>query len=250
MMTKCFRAKNGKVAIWEKPVSGDKFAPFNNPMAYLSAIYFHSDLNYYGVAAKDLAKVINHAAVAATVSYPTYPGGPSYGAVLYGQIVVTTHSLIVHNLGYVPKFFVAANNKLLPQGIPLQQEGDRARFISAYATTTEIRLREVGMSSDAALSSVSLTYQVLVFRDVAADPALPLLSIKPDAVILDHGKFRNDQGHLRQVGNGESPFGISTGPCSDVRNGGVRTFLPGGDVYTYGSYTGSAVAPASINLAV
>src|SRR5690606_10520714 len=106
---------------------------------------FHSDFDYYGAVAWDMSRVISHPSVSG-LSYQVSPYEPA-SAQYFGRSSVTTHALITHNLGYVPKFFVAYDGQMIPHGTPIQTDsGNRARFVSAYATTTQIRLKDIGIS--------------------------------------------------------------------------------------------------------
>lgn len=240
----CFLASS-KVAFWRKPVSGDKFAPYKDPIANIDLIRFHSDLNYYGVVAKDLAKVIGHAAVAGLT---TDVG--STGTIVVGQQAVSEYVLINHNLGYVPLYMVALDGQMIPQGLPIQQEGGGARFVSSYATASAIVLRDVGFSSASTLPAQNRTYSVLVFRSPAADPGLPMFHLAPGAAIFGRGKFQLTQNHLRQVGVGESPFAIAQGPTMAIRNGGMGARLASGGVVTVGAFNGTYPNPPFINVGI
>lgn len=217
--------------------------PFKTPMSWLGNIYFHSDFNYYGVVAKDLNKVINHAAVA---------GGSQTigGIILTGAQVMTDHVLITHNLGYVPLFFVAFDGMMFARGTPTQQENGGQRYVMAYATTTQIILRDAGFSTLLDLPAATRTYQVLVFRELAADPTLPLLDIAPGVATFGQGKFQIAQNHLRQVGAGASPFSIQQGASAAVSNGGMGVRLPDGTSVVIGGFNGTVPSPPVINVGI
>jgi hypothetical protein len=240
----CFLAAS-KVAIWRKPASGDKFAPYKNPVANIALVIFHSDLNYYGVVAKDLARVINHAAVAGATENI---GGT--GIIVTGLQVETEHVLITHNLGYPPLFFVAYGGQMIPHGIPIQIESGGQRYVIAHATETQIILREVGFSTDVALPAASRTYQVIVFRDLAAVAALPMFQLKPGVGIFGKGKFQLGENHLRQVGAGESPFALQQDVCAAVGNGGLGIRQPDGTPLTIGTFSGTIPNPTVINVGI
>jgi len=222
--------------------------PFLNPSAWSTYVYFHSDFNYYGVAAYDMAKVVNHAAVA---GLDTVTGPDVASLHFYGQTVATDTVLINHGLGYIPKFFLASGGKMLPHGIPVQVDGAaKARFICAYATSTQIILRDIGISSNTALAAISLTYQVLVFRDTAPQAGVENLRIEPGNVIFGKGKFRAGQPHLRISSTGDTPFSIALNKTAAVRNGAIRTIPPNGSAIDFGNFTGSLAAPGFQNVTV
>jgi len=222
--------------------------PFVSPSAWSTSIYFHSNFNYYGVAAADLAKVVSHAAVP---GLDTVTGPDIASLHFYGQTIAADHVLITHGLGYVPRFFVAQGGKMLPHGIPVQTDGPaKARFVCAYATTSQIILRDVGISTDTALAALSLTYQVLVFRSSVAEAGVQNLLIEPGNVIFGQGKFRAGQPHLRLSDTGDTPFSIALGKTAAVRNGALRTIPPNGSAIDFGTFTGSLAAPGYQNVAV
>lgn len=255
MTVRLFADTTGCAIYDEAPGGGDPLdpnslmnRPFVSPQSWIDSIYFHSDFAYYGVVAKDMAKVISHAAVAgATTGLP--------GVLLYGQVVATSHLLLTHGLGYVPKFQVASGGVLLPEGIPIQVgAGGQARFVTPYATATEIRLYEQGYSSDTALVAASITYQAIAFRSSVADPAFPQLNIDPTAtgVSFGKGKFRIDEEHLRIAGGSDTPFSISLGRNVDINSGGIRS-VPGGvggPVIDFGGYAGSFAGSPAVQLTI
>lgn len=244
---------NGKFAIFEEaPGGGDvqsptalRHRPLNDPMNWLPNIFFHSDFNYYGVVAKNLGKLVSHAAVPGAT---TNVGGT--GLIVVGQEVARTISLLTHNLGYIPLFFVAIGNQMFAHGTPVQIQDGGQRYVTAYATNTEIVLREVGFSTANPLPAVNLTYQVIVFRNVAADPSLPLVELGPARAIFGRGKFQIAQAHLRQVASGESPFSIQQGVSAAILNGGIGIRKPDGSTAFIGGFNGAVPSPDVINVGI
>jgi hypothetical protein len=242
----CFLA-GSKVAIWRKPPSGDKFGPYKNPMAHVSRILFHSDFDYYGAVAWTMSRTISHPRVNGA-SYAVSEYEPA-STRFFGRQQERTHLLLTHNLGYAPRYFVAYDGEMIPHGTPIQtQSGGRCRFVSAYATETQIRLKEIGISSDADLLDTSRTYQVIAFRDSVADLALPLLRLKPDDVVMGQGKFRTRWPHLRNVGSGDTPFAVALDRTAAYGNGGIRVRTPEGGTVDFGGFQGSLPAPDFINV--
>lgn len=243
----CFLAGT-KCAIWRKPGSGSKFDPYRLPMSHLDKLLFHSDFGYFGVVAKNMSKVVNHQSV------------PGYGPVtlpetsisFHGQSIERTSVLLDHNLGYVPKFFVAQNGERLPPGAVVQWiDSGRWRVVAAYATTTQIVLWERGSSSSAELPAVDITYQAVAFRTSAEDPALPTFQIKPGVAIFGRGKFRMENEHLRRAGAGDGPFSYLSGPHAAVDNGTLALWRASGTYYfAGGGFGGTVPSPSTLSLAV
>lgn len=239
-----------RCAIYEEaPGGGDPLDPASmmnrpvvSPLSWLDNIYFHSDLAYYGIAASDLSKVVSHGSVPGR-SVPVTPA-----VTVIGNVVKTSHNLITHNLGYVPKFFCIYNGRFIPQGTAVQSLPDgRRRYVCAYATATEIRLFETAYTTQDPLPATNLTYQILVFRDAAPDPGAMMLDIYPGEAVFGQGKFRASQPHLRADGSGDIPWPLPTSRTADVRNGGLIVWQPNGGSSTDGPYNGSFGPPSFIN---
>lgn len=242
-----------RCAIYEEAPGGgaaiDPNAPMNrpllDPLGWLGNVYFHSDLNYFGIAARNMNAVINHAAIPGLVRQAGSAGESSAVVKFYGQAVTTSHNLVTHNLGYAPRFFCIYDGKLIPHGAPIQQEaGNRRRFVTAYATSTEIRLFEVANSQAEALPAATRTYQVIVFRDPAASPTTTPLHLAPGVADFGRGKFRGGEPHLRADGQGDVLWPIATSRTAAVRNGGLRAFYPAGGYIDFYDFDGSLPAPS------
>lgn len=252
-MTVRLYADEFRCAIYdEAPGGGDPINPASlmnrpviNPSGWLANIYFHSDFDYYSTRHFETV-TINHGAVGGT----TTSLGPinSFG----GQSVTADHLLVQHNLGVVPRFFVVYDGRMIPHGTPVQRpDVGRARFVTGYATTTQLRLFERAFSSTATLPAVSLSYQAMVFGPSAADPLLDQLLISPANVVFGKGKFRMEWPHLRVVGPGDSPFAQAQGRTAGIGNGAIRAWTPnsGAPIDFGGSYSGNFnSAPNFINL--
>jgi hypothetical protein len=242
-----------RCAIYEEaPGGGDPLNPASlmnrpvlDPVAWINSVYFHSDLGYYGVAAHGLAN-INHQAVAGrTVAV----GSDAYLSQLYyGRSQAFDHLLLQHDLGYVPRFFVAYDGKMIPHGMPVQASGGGVRLVSAYATSTQIRLREFATSSASDLPAAARSYQVLAFRNNALVPSLPMLELQPGQVVFGQGRFIGGQPHLRATGPGDTVFAQAKAPTAGVRNGAFRAWPPNGAPVDLGAYNGTLPAPSFINV--
>lgn len=219
--------------------------PVISPLSWLDNILFHSSLGYYGVIAHG-SQTISHQNVAGrtvTVGEDAY-----LSQLYYGQSVAFDHLLLQHNLGYVPRFFVAYDGKMIPHGMPVQAASGGVRLVCAYATTTQIRLREFATSSANALPAVNRTYQIMAFRQDGVDPLLPMLRIEPGDVVFGQGKFRGNTPHLRATGPGDSLFAQAKTRTAAIRNGAFRAYPPNGSPVDLGTFTGSLPAPSFINV--
>ena len=214
--------------------------PVINPTAWLPNVYFHSDLDYYGIAAQATVS-ISHASIAGQTN-------PTEGAVQFlGQAVSTNHLLVTHGLGYVPRFFCIYNGRLIPHGTPVQDAGSgKKRYVTAYATTTQIRLFEVGYSDNTSLPAVSRNYQIIAFRDPTVNPTNTALNIEPGQADFGFGHFRGSEPHLRADGAGDVQWPIATRRTAAIRNGGLRVYQPNGTFVDLMDFTGSLAAPTYI----
>lgn len=242
-----------RCAIYEEaPGGGDPLDPTSlmnrpvvSPLSWLDNVYFHSDLNYYPVAASGTTTV-SHPSVAGKTQ--TVGDDAYLSQLYYGQSQTFDHNLITHGLGYVPLFFVAYDGKMIPHGMPVQSASGGVRLVSAYATATEIRLREFATSSATDLPTVSRNYQVLVFRNNVPNPSLPMFLAQPGDVVFGQGKFRGNTPHLRATGPGDSIFAQARGRTAAIRNGSFRAYPPNGSPVDLGTFTGSLPAPSFINV--
>jgi len=244
-------ADQTRVSVYEEAPGGGSQTDINSamnrpvlsPLNWLSNVYFHSDFNYYNTFTYDMARTITHGGVAGSSTYVTLQ------TKYEGLIVQSDHLLLTHNLGYVPRFFVATAGRMLPHGYPVQNvDLGRIRFVTAYATATELRLFELASSSALDLPAVNVTYQAIVFADSVADPLLKKLLIQPGNVVFGQGKFRLDRPPLRAVAGGESPFVVATGRTAAIGNGALRVYQPNGSPIDFGSFAGSLPAPSYINV--
>lgn len=239
-------------AIYEEaPGGGDPIDPASlmnrpviAPLDWLQNIYFHSDLDYYGVAAYNLSVSLTHSAI--TGATVTNAGGISNPISYQFNSAIQDQLVLTHNLGYVPRFYAVVDGKMAPNSAPVQYSSvNKIRFASVYATTTEIRVHSFGFTDNTTLAATTVTYGVLVFRTPAIEPSLPMLSIDVNSpgVVFGQGKFIGSQPHLRVVGPGDTDFAVATNRTMAIRNGGFRTYLPNGSFFDYGNFNGSLTAP-------
>lgn len=242
----------GRVALYDEASGGGdpqnpnsaRNAPLNSPLSHLDKIYFHSDFDYMEVSLLTTV-VINHAGYPAA-SPPAFngggqtgSGGGGYGSGNSGFSSNTgfavgsytaNHLLATHGLGYIPRFKVAVNGQMLPPGFPVQTNANGAvRMVSAYATTTQIRLREFGNAGSGAMPAQSSTYTVMVFGAQPSPSNNRLIDFNPSTGVLELGlgRWRSDRRYL-QVVPGGSPFGLLMGRNVDLANGAARAVLPNG----------------------
>ncbi len=241
-----------RCAIYEEaPGGGDPLDPNSqmnrpvvSPLSWIPNLYFHSDLNYYRIA--------GYASV--NISHATIPGitrtiGEGSVVQFYGQAIRTSHVLITHNLGYVPLFFCLYQGRMIPHATPVQDGGTgKKRFVTAYATTTQILLFEVGYSDNTDLAATTLGYQVIVFRRPEENTSLNQLDIFPGEAIFGRGGFRASEPHLRAVGAGDVLWPKATNRTAAVRNGGLGVWVPNGSFINFQNFNGSLAAPSYINL--
>ena len=253
----CYEEATGGGAIGD--FDAPRNAPAKNPGAHIDKVTWHIDFFQYELAMPIQTVVVNHATLAGRESFwgpqnmfwmfdPTYVSAISYS--VPGQTAVAQHTLVTHNLGYVPLAFVAYNGRMVMPGVAVQTASDgRSRFVSAYATSSVIGLREVYNSSDAALPGVSRTYQVIIFRVPAIDADLPLFSRRAGRVVIGRGKIDTDRQYLRRTGSGDTPFDIDLGPTIDIDKGRAR-IVTGGSATTEAGYAGSFAGPDYIAVGV
>lgn len=253
MSIRLYADETAVVIYEEAPGGGDPLDPLSlmnrpvvAPLTWIDNIYFHSDLDYYSTVLYVPSVTVSHAAVL-TASTPITPF-----LNIQGQIVQAAHPIANHFLGYVPRFFVIYDGKMIPHGTPVQAVSNSVvRFVTAYATTTQIGLYETGISGAANLPAININYGVMVFRNSAADPLLEKLMIEPGNVIFGQGKFNMEWPHLRVVGVGESPFAQALSRTAAIDSGSIRVWPPNGSPIDFGPYAGGFVTPpAFVNLAV
>lgn len=245
-MVMCFRAKDGKVAFWEKPPTGDPMAPFDDPLENMEYIRFHSDLQYLANVLRGLNVSVNHPTVAGVTGsgYSVGAGGGSSGGstpISNGQIAIADHLLFEHSLGYAPLAFVMYGDYLVSGATAVQEASNRVRMVSSWVDETNVYLREIGISSSLALGAVTRAYDAYVFKDVAADPALPLLHVKmsaPPRIIYGHGKISDDTRPIRRTAPGDQELFLPVTRNIDIRNGGMRVMNPTDGWVDIGEYNG------------
>lgn len=229
----------GRCALFNEPTtSGDpknpnsaRNAPLNNPASNLANIYYHSDYDALEVAFGPTVIGMNHTLIPAG-SAPTGPGvAPDfqqYGGYNNDQLLFT------HSLGYVPDFFLVSGSNVIHPGYPIQYDSasGRARCVTAYANTTQIRLWEVGIRTANTLPAIAINYTLMVLRAPPAPSGNQLIDVALSTTGITkmaRNKFSSDRKYLQIVAGG-SPFGFSLGRTIDLANGTFRSVDPSGAI--------------------
>ena len=225
--------------------------PAASPADWLSNVLFHSNFDNYQVAVGPTTVTVNHASVAgASTAVVNFWGGTGQ-VVRTGQIGTTHDDLVTHGLGYVPKYMVISGGHIIAPGTMIQSATAQERTVTPYATSTKIRLMDIGISSGSALAATSRDYTVVVFRAPATDGDLLFdFDTSDGRLILSKDKFDSARKMLRKAGAGDSPFDISKGPTVGIRNGVAKTVLADGTTVTESGYSGSFTGSPSIQCAV
>jgi hypothetical protein len=243
-----------KFAIWKKPVSGDKFGPYKNPTAHLDLLRFHSDMQYLSLAVQQDV-VVNHTSLAGSTGVA--PGGaPATGdgssgsaqPVANGDIRADMIDLVNHDAGAIPPYYVLYNGQAVSAGTVVQDDGDRARLVSSWVTSSKVGIKAIAFSSVSALAAVSRTYRVVVFRQFAPQPGLPLYRFRPSEIQLGAGKISDTNPALRRANVGEATFYIPKAPDTDIRNGAIRSISSAGVTTDLGNYNGGLLELPAIEV--
>lgn len=249
MAKMCFRAHGGKVAIWEKPAVGDPMAPFDTPLDHMDLVKFHSDFQFMNSRLTSLAVSVNHLVVTGVTGtgYSVAAGAGSSGTstpISNGQVVSNEYALYTHSLGYAPLYFVLYEGTVISGAVGVQKATNQLRLVSSYATTTQIKLKDTGISSTSDLAAVTRSYDVYVFKDLAPDPGEPLFKAKLTGagagITMGHGKVANTEDTVRRQRPGDTlDLPVPVSRQSDVRNGDIRSVLADGSFTQVGKYNGS-----------
>ncbi len=227
-----------RCALYDEPVASGAFndpnsarnAPLNNSASNLAYIYYHSDYDPMEVVFLQSSIAISHALIPAG-SAPGVPGAATdfqqYGSYIADQLLFT------HNLGYVPDFFLASGQNIIHPGYPVQYDSasGRARCVTAYATTTQIRLWEFGIQTANSLPAINLNYNLLILSQPPAASGNILFDFNGTTglVTMAKGKFSSDRKYLQIIGGG-TPFGLPLGRTIDLANGTFRSVAPDGSI--------------------
>lgn len=229
-------------------------APAKSPGLHADKVLWHSLAFQYELVADPVDVTVSHPAMSGTSTRLGVPPSSLYSGSVYidvfGAVGATNHTLVTHNLGYVPLAFVAYQGRMLTAGTIVQQGGNgQQRWVSAYATASIIGLRESRITSSLVgndtLAAASRTYTVLIFKETAIDPDLPLFGKVGGRIVGARGRLDTDKRYLRRTGAGDSPFDIDLDRVIDLGGGRVRV-TTGGNVVTEAGYTGSYAGGAFV----
>ena len=216
------RGSDGKVAIF----NGTDIAPFNDPIANLTNLYFHSDLGYLG----------NGLLVTGTINHPGVTRSSSTSKGLFGsstnynpQNGSNDYLLANHSYSATAPFVAFIGDAQMPSGTVVQQVGQSVRAVSVYRTSTQIRVFENWATFDDSLGAISRTYSVILFERLNTALNSTSILIEGDRFRAGFGKLDTDFLYLRR--NNENPdFYVTTGKTADVNSGRLKVVLPDGSV--------------------
>lgn len=281
----------GVVALYTEAAGGGdlmdpaaaRHAPAYDPEGNLDKIKFSTALDMLEIAT-EASTTIAHPSVAGSSSPGVSNGSSGSSSAASGNDTTRyaqgaeDYLLVTHGLGYVPDFAVSVDGVAV-SAYPVQITGQRARYVTAYATTTEIRLSGVSVVGASGLAAVDITYDVMVFRAPRDASGDVLWSFDPDTgeATAGFGRFSSLRRYLQVMPEGVgSPFVLPYGNSIDVNNGASRQAAPDGSTFepvpstqkgrleaTYGSnhistytgawgvsmaYAGSLAAPAGVSV--
>lgn len=216
----------GKVAIYD-PANPNAFTdPRNN----LGSVYFHSDLDYVGVAAI-IDVSVNHpfrAKGGSNARHTYLTPNPASGAV----------NSLTHNLGYVPHALVFVGNDMLPANSQIQHVGSSFRTVAIEVTTTQVRVFETAWVYQHDLPAITKNYKIVLFTQKLGSSGNQTLRIEPSQFIASRGKLNTAYNYLRR--SLTSPmFWFSKGKTADVANGSFKIVTANGSTITRSPYNGS-----------
>ncbi|MCB9993127.1 MAG: hypothetical protein H6873_05670 [Hyphomicrobiaceae bacterium] len=239
-----FDTDGTEAAICERPASNPN-GPFNNPVANLDKVLFHTKLDYLEVAATGNR----------TIAFPKVTKGSAdsiaeYGPDLSYGVRQQNWTLITHNLGYLPFVIVVVNGEVIPAGFPVQSrpsDGSQ-RIVTPYVTTSQVKLREVANVSSKGLDAQSVSFEILVFK---------VPSGKSDFILepgrMRVGTFDSRKRYVRVAKASETNFLIAKGRTIDLDHGAARTVTPKGkklEDRPPKTYRGSFTGTGSVAIAV
>mgnify|MGYP003393460161 CR=1 FL=1 len=212
--------KPGKFAIYDSEVPG----ALDNPDAYPSAVYLHSDWEYF--------KIFHDQ----TVSLALPARGPPFG--------VATHTpFAAHNLGYRPFALLRINTKQVPASSLVQGgSSDDFRALSLQLTTTGFVVREVWTCDDGnGTPAITLSLRAIAYGPVAKNWLGYQARFTPGdgRLVLGNGAVDFSQRYLRKVDSGAVDFYATAKRSMDHTRSGLRQVLPDGETISTIGYTGS-----------
>jgi hypothetical protein len=198
-------------------------APLNSPLTNLPWIRFHTDLDYLEVAAAGTVTV-SHAAIDAA-------SAPDNALVAFAVSVPgDRHTLVSHDLPYIPFALVAAGTNCIWPGMPVQADGlGAARYASVICTSTGIDLVTTATAGTNALPAEDFEYSYLIFKRPPTAEGKVLFDFDPTTgiVTIARGKWASNRRYLMVAEDG-SPQGMALGRTIDLKGGVARAWRPDG----------------------
>lgn len=220
----------GDVAIYE----GGYEAAFTSPLANLNRVFFHSALDYVGVA-HVYNGVISHPDRAASGGNDKYLANnkqPQSGTQEWTLLTFP-------DAGYIPHGILVVNGEQLPGAAPIQRNGPAsARYAILRMTSTSAILHERWHTFNDSIPATNITYTLYVFTGPIAQSGTKTLYITPTQMIASRGKLNTDLRYIRSTPTNPG-FRLIRGATADVSGGGLRMVTPAGSVIDDGVYNGS-----------
>ncbi len=206
--------------------------PLADPETWLGSVYFHSAFDYLEVAF-DTTVTVSHGVIGSGTD--ALGSGAATQSVYDLDATVVDHDVLTHSLGYEPLVIVGFGDDVLAPGYPVQVPGTvngSVRYVAPYVTSDKVFLREFRSRGSAGLSTISLDYRVVVFRQPPVPSGNNLIDFDPGTGTLTMGfeRFDSSRSYL-QVVPGGSPLGLATGRTMDAKNGAPRFVAPDGTSY-------------------
>jgi len=216
---------SGKVAIYD-PANP---AAFTNPLANLQSVFFHSDLDYVGVA-----KIID---VTVTHPYRGVGGTAAQNSYAVPNFPAGNVNPLAHNLGYKPFGIAFVGNNMLPANSQIQDSGQSFRTVAIQVDENSVGIFESCYVYGSALPAINVTYKIVLFRQMTGQLDNKALHIEPDQFKAGFGKLDTDYNYLRY--DAAAPdFYFSKGRTADVSNGSFRIVTANGALVQRSPYNG------------
>ena len=211
----------GTTAIWW----GDSDAPYYDPAAHRSSVYFHTALRYFEcVYLQSLS-----------IDMPFRAPASGY--------YETLHTLADHNIGTVPFVVVIADGKVLDPLFFVQKNVYAWRKLLPEVTETGLSLVEAGQPIDpfngTQYNLPAVTVDVTVAAFMPSDNATPVKAayIRPTTGEFSIGRLDvAGTRFIRVAGHDLVGYLPKPGPTIDLKYMGLRIVQPDGAVYDYYTY--------------
>lgn len=238
-MTKVLHAEGstGRVAIYDESNPD----AFTNPVPNLDDVFFHSDLDYMGIAAN----------IEVTVTHPARAKGAPAEAHSYATptFYAATSDPLAHNLGYVPHGLCFIGNDMLPANTQIQFVGTSFRTVALELTANELRIFETCWVYNTALPAITKTYRIVLFTPKIQPSGNTMIEIKPERVIASGGKLDTNLNYIRRASQNPD-FYFSKGRTADANNGSFKIVTANGSTIVRSPYAGSFTGVPGIGIEI